>query len=81
MEETAVKSLPFRRRTRPIRSDQLSQLQGCIENVRLELNRAYTAFNMADDEDWVEACVFEINALQARYNYLVKQVKALEETP
>ena len=34
---------------------------------------------MADDADWIESCVFEINALQARYNYLLKQAKWLEE--
>ena len=34
---------------------------------------------MADDGDWIESCVFEINALQARYNYLLRQVKLLEE--
>lgn len=62
------------------RKTELRQLQACMEAVRKELNQAYTAFNMADDADWVESCVFEINALQARYNYLLKQAKWLEET-
>lgn len=64
------------------RSDWLAeknQLQRCMEEVRRSLNQAYTAFNMADDDDWIESCVFEINALQARYNYLVRQMKWLEE--
>ena len=52
---------------------ELRQLKSCLERVRRELNQAYTAFNMADDADWVESCVFEINALRARYNYLLKQ--------
>lgn len=57
---------------------ELRQLRECIGTVRRELNQAYTAFNMADDEDLVESCVFEINALQARYNYLLKRAKWLE---
>lgn len=81
MEQTAVRARPFFRREVTPRSAELRQLQACMESVRLELNRAYTAFNMADDEDWVEACVYEINSLQARYNYLVKQAKWLEEEP
>lgn len=76
MEQT-VKTLPFRRRGMEKRAVELKELQTCMEEVRRELNQAYTAFNMADDADWVESCVYEINALQARYNYLVKQAKGL----
>ena len=77
MEQT-VKTLPFRKGESAKRGMELQQLQACMERVRRELNQAYTAFNMADDADLVESCVFEINALQARYNYLVKQAKWLE---
>ena len=76
--EQSVKILPFRKGEIKKCSEELRQLQECMEAVRRELNQAYTAFNMADDADWVESCVFEINALQARYNYLMKQAKCLE---
>lgn len=76
--EQSVKTLPFRRGTVTLREVERRQLQECLERVREELNQAYTAFNMADDDDLVESCVFEINALQARYNYLLKQAKWLE---
>ena len=33
---------------------------------------------MARDSDLIESYVFEINALQARYNYLLRRVKELE---
>lgn len=66
---------------RPGRGEEKAQLQQCMEEVRRSLNQAYTSFNMADDADWIESCVFEINALQARYNYLVRQMKWLEEQP
>ena len=79
MEQT-VKTLPFRRGTTVLREVERRQLQESLERVRLELNQAYAAFNMADDADLVESCVFEINALKARYNYLLKQAKWIEET-
>ena len=78
MEQT-VKAFPFRRGRTSAREEEKRQLQDCLEEVRRRLNQAYAAFNMADDADWIESCVFEINALQARYNYLLKQAKWLEE--
>ena len=76
--EQSVKTLPFRRGTTALREVERRQLQESLERVRLELNQAYAAFNMADDADLVESCVFEINALKARYNYLLKQAKWIE---
>ena len=77
--EQSVKTFPFRHGQKSARrEEEQRQLQSCMEEVRRSLNQAYTAFNMADDADWVESCVFEINALQARYNYLLKQAKWLE---
>lgn len=76
--EQLINTIPFRRQAPEDTETELRQLQNCLETVRRELDRAYTAFNMADDADLVESCVFEINALQARYNYLFKQAKYLE---
>ena len=36
------------------RPEEKAQLQRCMEEVRRSLNQAYTAFNMADDDDWIE---------------------------
>ncbi len=77
--EQMVKAFPFPRRGRSRQENERQELQRCIEEVKKSLNQAYTAFNMADDTDLIESCVYEINALQARYNYLVKQRKWLEE--
>lgn len=76
--EQPVKTFPFRKGAQSEREDEKQELQACMEEVRRSINQAYVAFNMADDTDLIEACVFEINALQARYNYLVKQAKWLE---
>lgn len=77
--EQMVKVFPFPKRGQSRQENERQELQRCIEEVKRSLNQAYTAFNMADDTDLIESCVFEINALQARYNYLVKQMKWLEE--
>lgn len=78
MEQT-VKTFPFRKGAQAEREEEKRELQECMEEVRRSLNQAYAAFNMADDADLIESCVFEINALKARYNYLLKQAKWLEE--
>ena len=49
-----------------------------LRETRLELGRAYSGFNYAQDSDLISAYIFEIKAMQARYSYLLKQIKALE---
>lgn len=45
------------------------------------LMRAYDGFNRAADSDLIESYVYEINALQHRYSYLLRQVRQLEGAP
>ena len=47
--------------------------------TRALIAQAYSGFNSASDPDLIESYVFEINALQARYSYLLRRVKELEE--
>jgi hypothetical protein len=59
----------------------VSERQGlllALRDTRLELGRAHSGFNYARDSDLISAYIFEIKALQARYSYLLKQIKALE---
>ena len=39
------------------------------------LRDAYLRFDYVCDNDLVESCIFEINALKARSNYLLRQIK------
>jgi len=50
-----------------------------LSHTRTLLSQAYGGFNSTSDNDLIESYVFEINALQARYNYLLRRVKELEE--
>jgi len=55
------------------------ELLNSLSRTRTLINQAYGGFNTASDSDLIESYVFEINALQARYNYLLRRVKELEE--
>ncbi len=68
------------RRSR-VREDERSTLVSSLARTRALINQAYGDFNTASDGDLIESYVFEINALQARYNYLLRRVKALEGEP
>lgn len=49
-----------------------------MKRIRSELQCAYSAFNTVTDPDIMDACIFEISALQSRYNYAVNNVRQLE---
>lgn len=56
----------------------LSELKTSLKTTQSDLSSAYTAFDYASDPELTEACIFEIRSLQARMNYLVRQIKNLE---
>ena len=49
-----------------------------LGQTRSLIAQAYSGFNAAKDPDLNESYVFEINALQARYSYLLRRVKELD---
>lgn len=54
------------------------ELEGSLEQTRLQLAQAYAGFNSVTDQELVESFIYEIQALQARYSYLLRQRKALD---
>ena len=60
---------------------QLAELQSELFQTHDALDSAYVRFNNADDPELVESCIFAICALQAKYNYLLRCVKALSGQP
>ena len=69
------------RRGDPAREEERRELMQSLSHTRTLINQAYGGFNSASDSDLIESYVFEINSLQARYNYLLRRVKELEEAP
>ena len=58
--------------------EERRELMRSLSHTRTLINQAYGGFNPASDSDLIESYVFEINSLQARYNYLLRRVKELE---
>lgn len=50
-----------------------------LDQTKLLIRQAYACFNRESDPDLIESYVFEINALQRRYSYLLKRVRELEQ--
>lgn len=65
-------------RARSSDTPALLELKTSLQDTQSALNSAYTAFDYASDPELTEACIFEIRSLQARMNYLVRQIKELE---
>ena len=77
MAETA-NVFTLRRRARREEEAETAALKDGLCRTRQLINQAYANFNGTHDPDLIESYVFEINALQARYSYLLRRVKELE---
>lgn len=67
-----------RRRAETGTGGERQELVEMLANTRVQIHQAYSGFNNARDDDLIESYVFEINALQSRYNYLLRRMKQLE---
>ncbi len=70
----------FRSAPTPAQIERQELLQE-LARTRVLTNQAYSSFNHTKDSDLIESYVYEINSLQARYNYLLRRVKELGEQP
>ena len=55
---------------------ELAALKSALESAREDLNLAYQEFNHATDPEMVESCIYQISAVKARCNYLIRSIKA-----
>ena len=58
-------------------STTADELENELQAVALSLKCAYDRFNHVTDPELVDSSIYEINSLQARYNYLLRRIKAL----
>lgn len=75
----ATRLFPFFRREAARESEERRLLLDSVSETRRLLNQAYAGFNRTGDPDLIESYVYEINALQSRHAYLLRQIRALEE--
>lgn len=77
MAKAAGSSSSRRRRARELEQERQALMES-LAQTRALIAQAYGGFNMARDADLIESYIFEVNALQARYSYLLRQVKELD---
>ncbi|MBE6956026.1 MAG: DUF2508 family protein [Ruminococcaceae bacterium] len=64
-----------------VQSAERQELLQSLAATRVQITQAYCGFDSAQDPDLVESFVYEINALQSRYSYLLRRIKELEVAP
>ena len=70
-----------RRREKAAREAERQELLASLGSTRTQIQQAFGGFNTVSDSDLIESYVFEIKALQSRYDYLLRRVKELEYAP
>lgn len=66
----------FSKKSQP--DPELLALKDALLDAQRELSCAYGQFNQALDPELVEACIYQISAVKARCNYLIRAIKARE---
>ena len=56
----------------------LRELERELYSTTQALKEAYIRFDYVCDSELIDACIFEINALKARSNYLLRRIKGAE---
>ena len=60
-----------------VQCTERQELLQSLAATRVQINQAYRSFDTAHDPELVESFVYEINALQSRYSYLLRRIKEL----
>ncbi len=58
--------------------EQTDATREAIREVCRQLENVRARFEMENDSDLIEACIYEMESLRARYRYLLRQAKAKE---
>ena len=72
---------PLLRKPPDVSCPERQALMTSLSQTRTLINQAYSSFNTTCDSDLIESYVYEINSLQARYNYLLRHFKSLGGAP
>lgn len=80
MAQPAKTFLLRKRQDSSTQRERQELLEG-LARTRVLIHQAYSCFNRESDPDLIESYVFEINALQSRYSYLLRRIRELEQPP
>ena len=53
------------------------EIQQAIQDVCTQLDRVQSGFEMETDSDLIEAYIYQMESLRARYRYLLRQAKGM----
>ena len=67
-----MKSIFFKSRAQ---DPELLHLRSELREAQGDLAQAYRQFNQALDPELVESCIYQISAVKARCNYLIRVIK------
>lgn len=76
-----MKTILFPKKMSPDPDPELSILRAELTIAQGDLALAYRQFDQALDPDLVESCIYQISAVKARCNYLIRAIKALSPKP
>lgn len=68
-----MKSVLFPKKKMP--DPELEMLRSELADAQSDLQQAYRQFDQAVDPELVESCVYQISAVKARCNYLIRTIK------
>ncbi|MGB8452781.1 MAG: YaaL family protein [Anaerocolumna sp.] len=61
-----------------VKKQQNDALLGEIKKTKLALESAYSNFENVIDPDLIDCYIYEVNAIQKRYKFLLKQAKEMD---
>lgn len=70
-----------KRRERKRRNAEIQKAAEELRGIRRELRQAENCFDHMTDPNQMEACIYELNALKARYNCAVIDCKRIASQP
>jgi len=57
----------------------IEEIKKELQVLKLQITTVNQNFGVIDDTDLIESSIFQLNALNSRYQYLIKQAKLYEE--
>lgn len=68
----------MKRFTKNCKRKEEEALMNEIQRTKMALETAYSNFENVLDPDLIDSCIYEVNAVQKRYKFLLRQVKSLD---
>ncbi len=63
------------KKQKDVMSYEQKYLMSEISRTRDALAAAYSSFNNAVDPDMIDCCIYQVNSVQKRYKFLLRQAK------